>query len=242
MAQAAVTRLKFEMAMKNSNSMKVTPDELENHEPITDTQEDAFDYWEQGHNLVLSGCAGTGKTFVAMYLAMKEIMRKPDIYRELIIIRSMVPTRDIGFLPGNEEEKKQAYTVPYRSICYDLFGYDQAWSKLITQKKIRFESTSFIRGSTFDNAIVIVDEMQNCNFHELDSIITRTGEDCRIIFSGDYYQTDFKYDDDKSGIIKFLGIVEQMRFFRMVEFGWEDIIRSDLVRDYIMTKEMLKIR
>lgn len=222
--------------------MKVSLDELEQHEPITDTQEEAFGRWKEGYNLVLSGCAGTGKTFVAMYLAMKEMMDKPEIYRELIIIRSMVPTRDIGFLPGNEEEKKLAYTIPYRSICHDLFGYDQAWSKLITQKKIRFESTSFIRGSTFDNAIVIVDEMQNCNFHELDSIITRVGEDCRIIFSGDYYQTDFKYEDEKNGLIKFLAIIEQMRFFRTIEFGWEDIIRSDLVRDYIMTKEMLKIR
>ena len=228
--------------MKLSNSMKVSLDELEQHDPITDTQEEAFGRWKEGYNLVLSGCAGTGKTFVAMYLAMKEMMDKPEIYRELIIIRSMVPTRDIGFLPGNEEEKKLAYTTPYRSICHDLFGYDQAWSKLVTQKKIRFESTSFIRGSTFDNAIVIVDEMQNCNFHELDSIITRVGEDCRIIFSGDYYQTDFKYEDEKNGLIKFLAIIEQMRFFRTIEFGWEDIIRSDLVRDYIMTKEMLKIR
>ena len=241
MDQVKVTPLKCER-MKLSNSMKVSLDELEQHEPITDTQEEAFGRWKEGYNLVLSGCAGTGKTFVAMYLAMKEMMDKPEIYRELIIIRSMVPTRDIGFLPGNEEEKKLAYTIPYRSICHDLFGYDQAWSKLITQKKIRFESTSFIRGSTFDNAIVIVDEMQNCNFHELDSIITRVGEDCRIIFSGDYYQTDFKYEDEKNGLIKFLAIIEQMRFFRTIEFGWEDIIRSDLVRDYIMTKEMLKIR
>jgi phosphate starvation-inducible PhoH-like protein len=241
MDQAKVILLKCER-MKLSNSMKVSLDELEQHEPITDTQEEAFERWKEGYNLVLSGCAGTGKTFVAMYFAMKEMMDKPDIYRELIIIRSMVPTRDIGFLPGNEEEKKLAYTIPYRSICHDLFGYDQAWPKLITQKKIRFESTSFIRGSTFDNAIIIVDEMQNCNFHELDSIITRVGEDCRIIFSGDYYQTDFKYEDEKNGLIKFLAITEQMRFFRTIEFGWEDIIRSDLVRDYIMTKEMLKIR
>lgn len=227
--------------MKHSNSLKVAADELELVEPITDTQEEAFKQWKAGHNLILSGCAGTGKTFVAMYLALKEIMLKPDLYRELVIIRSIVPTREIGFLPGGEEEKKQAYTIPYRSICFDLFGYNEAWPKLVTQKKIKFESTSFIRGSTFDNAIVIVDEMQNCNFHELDSIITRVGEDCKIIFSGDYYQTDFKHDDEKRGIIKFLGIIEQMRFFRMIEFGWEDIIRSDLVRDYIMTKEMLKV-
>ena len=228
--------------MKLSNSMKVTPDELEYHEPITDAQDEAFEKWKEGYNLILSGSAGTGKTFIAMYLGLKELFDKPEIYRELIIIRSIVPTREIGFLPGGEDEKKQAYTVPYKSICYDLFGYDQAWPKLVTQKKIRFESTSFIRGSTFDNAIVIVDEMQNCNFHELDSIMTRVGEDCKIIFSGDYNQTDFKNEDEKNGLIKFLAIVEQMRFFSTVHFGWEDIIRSDLVRDYIMTKEMLKIR
>lgn len=227
--------------MKLSNSLKVTGDELERHDPITDTQEKAFDAWNDGYNLVLSGSAGTGKTFVAMYLALREMFEQPHLYRELIIIRSIVPTRDIGFLPGNEDEKKQAYTVPYRAICHDMFGYDQAWPKLVTQKKIRFESTSFIRGSTFDNAIIIVDEMQNCNFHELDSIVTRVGEDCRIIFSGDYYQSDFKRDDEKTGIIQFLGIIEQMRFFKTINFGWEDIIRSDIVRDYIMTKEMLKI-
>jgi len=228
--------------MKLSNSLKVSADELEHHEPITDAQDEAFEKWKQGYNLILSGSAGTGKTFIAMYLAFKELYDKPDIYRELIIIRSIVPTREIGFLPGNEDEKKQAYTIPYKQICFDLFGYDQAWPKLGSQKKIRFESTSFIRGSTFDNAIVLVDEMQNCNFHELDSIITRVGEDCRIIFSGDYNQTDFTREDEKNGIIKFLAIVEQMRFFSNINFGWEDIIRSDLVRDYIMTKEMLKIR
>lgn len=228
--------------MKLSNSLKVSGDELEHHEPITDAQEEAFEKWKQGYNLILSGSAGTGKTFIAMYLALKELYDKPELYRELVIIRSIVPTREIGFLPGNEDEKKQAYMVPYKQICFDLFGYDQAWPKLVSQKKIRFESTSFIRGSTFDNAIVLVDEMQNCNFHELDSIITRVGEDCRIIFSGDYNQTDFTREDEKSGIIKFLAIVEQMRFFSNINFMWEDIIRSDLVRDYIMTKEMLKIR
>jgi len=228
--------------MKLSNSLKVSADELEHHEPITDAQEEAFQKWKQGYNLILSGSAGTGKTFIAMYLALKELYDKPELYRELVIIRSIVPTREIGFLPGDEDDKKQAYTVPYQQICLDLFGYEQAWPKLVSQKKIRFESTSFIRGSTFDNAIVLVDEMQNCNFHELDSIITRVGEDCRIIFSGDYNQTDFTREDEKSGIIKFLAIVEQMRFFSTINFMWEDIIRSDLVRDYIMTKEMLKIR
>ena len=228
--------------MKISNSLKVSADELEQHEPITDTQEKAFKYWGENYNLVLSGSAGTGKTFVAIYLALTELFKNPDIYRELIIIRSIVPTREIGFLPGNEDEKKQAYTTPYQSLFFDLFGYEQAWNKLITQRRVKFESTSFIRGSTFDNAIIIVDEMQNCNFHELDSIVTRVGEDCRIIFSGDFYQTDFKNEEEKNGLIKFLAIVEQMRFFRLVEFGWEDIVRSDLVRDYIMTKEMLKVK
>lgn len=228
--------------MKKTNGMSVQPEELEEFEPITDNQELAFDFWNEGYNLILAGSAGTGKTFIAFYLAMREMLSNPHLYRRVIVIRSIVPTRDIGFLPGDEEQKKEAYMTPYKSICADIFGFDQAWAKLITAKKISFESTSFIRGSTFDNCIIIVDEMQNCNFHELDSIITRVGEDCRIIFAGDYNQTDFKNDHEKSGLIKWMAIIEQMRFFRTVEFTWDDIVRSDLVRDYIMTKEMLKIR
>jgi len=227
--------------MKKSNSMNVLIDELEFFEPITDTQEKVWEAWKEGHNLVLTGSAGTGKTFIALYLALREFLQS-SLYRKIIVIRSVVPTRDIGFLPGDEKTKKESYTVPYKAIFSEMFGYEGAWGKMLTANKVDFQSTSFIRGTTFDNAIVIVDECQNCNFHELDSIITRIGLDTKVIFCGDYYQSDFKKDDEKEGLLKFLTILEQMRHFRQFTFGWDDIVRSDLVRDYIMTKEMLEIR
>jgi phosphate starvation-inducible PhoH-like protein len=227
--------------MKKNNSLTVSLDELEKIEPITDNQKKAFESWDKGYNLILTGSAGTGKTFIALYNAFREMLDKPDLYRRIMIMRSMVPTRDAGHLPGTKEEKEDPYKVPYKSICDEIFGYKGAYGKLTTANKLTFETTSYIRGATFDQTIIVVDEMQNLNFHELDSVITRVGNDCKIIFCGDYLQSDFKYNDDKDGIIKFISIVEQMRFFRVVNFGWEDIVRSDLVRDYIMTKEMMNI-
>ena len=227
--------------MKKNNSLTVSFDELEKIEPITDNQKKAFESWDKGYNLILTGSAGTGKTFIALYNAFKEMLDKPELYRRIMIMRSMVPTRDAGHLPGTKEEKEDPYKVPYKSICDEIFGYKGAYGKLTTANKLTFETTSYVRGATFDQTIIVVDEMQNLNFHELDSVITRVGNDCKIIFCGDYLQSDFKYNDDKDGIIKFISIVEQMRFFRVVNFGWEDIVRSDLVRDYIMTKEMMNI-
>jgi phosphate starvation-inducible PhoH-like protein len=229
--------------MKKSNSSHlVREDEIELVEPFSENQEKAFRAWEDGHNLVMTGSAGTGKTFLALYFAFTELLKNPDIYRSVMIIRSMVPTRDAGFLPGNKHEKEEPYKLPYRNICDEIFGYEGAYSKLSISRKLDFETTSYIRGATFDQKIIVVDEMQNLNFHELDSVISRVGDDCRIIFAGDYKQSDFKYDDDKKGIIKFISVIEQIRFFRVIEFGWADIVRSSFVRDYIMTKEMMGIK
>lgn len=222
-----------------NNSMTVRLDDLLQFEPVTNNQEIAFKAWDEGDNLVLSGSAGTGKTFIGMYLALEDILDKDTEYDKLFIIRSMVPTRDMGYLPGSKEEKEQAYILPYKAIANEFFGDVASYNKMVTGKQIEFMSTSFIRGSTFDNCIMLVDEMQNLTFHELDSIITRVGKHSKIIFCGDYKQSDFKYQDEKDGIIGFLNIVEQLKNFTMVNFGWEDIVRSDFVRDYIMTKEML---
>jgi len=177
---------------------------------------------------------------MALSLALEEVLDRTTPYEKVVIVRSIVPTRDIGFLPGNEEEKKDAYTGPYKSAVAELFNDPEAWLKLTNTNIIEFISTSFIRGTTLRNAIVIVDEMQNLNFHELDSIITRIGHNCRFIMCGDYYQSDFDKEKDKNGILKFLEIIESLNRFSIIEFGWEDIVRSDFVRDYIMTKEMLE--
>ena len=227
--------------MGKNNSMIVQLNDMLEYEPITINQKKAVDAWDDGDNLVMAGSAGTGKTFLAMYMALEEMLDADTPYRRVIVIRSIVPTRDIGFLPGTAEEKKEMYTLPYKNVCNELFNDKAAWNKLITAKQIEFESTSFIRGSTFDDAIIIVDEMQNLTFHELDSVITRVGQNSKIIFCGDYRQSDFKYKDEKEGVFRFMTIMEQMKNFSIITYGWEDIVRSGMVRDYLMTKEMLGI-
>ena len=222
-----------------NNSMTVRLDDLLQFDPLTLNQEKTYKSWDDGDNLVLTGSAGTGKTFMALYLALEDVLDKETEHDKLVVIRSMVPTRDMGFLPGTKQEKEDAFTLPYKNICHELFGDKSSYNKMISANQMQFDSTSFIRGTTYDNTVIVVDEMQNLNFHELDSVITRVGRHSKIIFCGDYKQSDFKYDDEKAGIVKFLQIVEQLKNFTIVNFGWEDIVRSDFVRDYIMTKEML---
>lgn len=223
-----------------SMSHKLRLEDLVEIEPLTSNQKETFDLYEKGYSLVLAGSAGTGKTFMALSLALEDVLDRNTPYDKVVIVRSIVPTRDIGFLPGNEDEKKDAYTGPYRSACAELFDTPDAWMKLTNSGTVEFLSTSFIRGMTLSNCVVIIDEMQNLNFHELDSVITRVGNNCKFMMCGDYYQSDFEKERDKSGILSFLEIVEQLRNFRVIEFGWEDIVRSDFVRDYIMTKEMME--
>lgn len=225
------------------NTLKLKIEDMDYVDPITENQTKAYEiFLKENKNLIMIGSAGTGKTFIGLYLALEKVLEQKNNYSKIVIVRSMVPTREIGFLPGNEEEKKDAYTSPYRYICSELFEDTHAWNKLYSTGIIQFISTSFIRGITLKDSIVLVDECQNLNFHEIDSIITRLGNNCRMIFAGDYYQTDFQKENEKNGILKFLTIAEQLKDFRVIEFTWEDIVRSDFVRDYIMTKEMLGIK
>lgn len=219
---------------------KIKLEDMIEIEPLTPNQVKVFKAYEQSKSIVMAGSAGTGKTFVALSLAFEDVLDKETSFDKVVIVRSIVPTRDIGFLPGNEDEKKDAYTGPYRAACAELFEDPEAWDKLKNSHKVEFLSTSFIRGMTISNAVVIIDEMQNLTFHELDSVVTRIGQNCKFIMCGDYYQSDFDKERDRNGILKFLEIIEQLRNFEVVEFTWEDIVRSDFVRDYIMTKEMLE--
>ena len=227
---------------QTTKSMILRLDNMAEFEPITENQALACEAWEEGDNLVLSGSAGTGKTFLAISLGLEEVLDKETEYDKLTVIRSIVPTRDIGFLPGNEDEKKQAYAAPYLWILTELFQDNQAWTKLQAANSVSFESTSFIRGITLNDTIIVVDEMQNLTFHELDSVITRIGNNCKIIFCGDFHQSDFRFEDEKNGLPPFLNLLEQMKDFTTVNFDWKDIVRSGIVRDYIMTKEMNGVR
>ena len=210
--------------------------------PLTDNQTLAFENYEMGKNLLLHGAAGTGKTFITLYLALQEVLDENTPYDKIYIVRSLVPTREIGFLPGDHEDKSALYQIPYKNMVRYMFSmpddnsFDMLYDNLRAQETISFWSTSFIRGVTLDNAIVIVDEFSNLNFHELDSMITRIGEDSKIMFCGDITQTDLVKENERSGIADFIKILQSMQEFSCIEFGIEDIVRSGLVKSYLMTK------
>jgi predicted ribonuclease YlaK len=222
-----------------SRPSRLRLEHLEQLEPLTKNQEKAFASYNEGNHLILSGSAGTGKTFIALYHALKTVLDKAQQQNKVVIVRSVVPTRDIGYLPGEKEEKEAPYQDLYISVVNELFQDKEAWKKLNQFKELEFMTTSFIRGITIHDAIVIIDEAQNCNFHELCSVITRLGENCRFILSGDFYQSDFVKDTDKRGLRQFINILNNMKHFDHIEFDWKDIVRSGLVRDFIMTQEML---
>ena len=192
--------------------------------------------YKDDKHLLLHGIAGTGKTFLSLYLALEEVLDPSTVYDDVFIVRSVVSTRDIGFLPGDEQEKVSIYEAPYRSICRELFGIKDSYDALKQQGNIKFMSTSFIRGITINNAVIIVDECQNLNFHELDSIITRVGRNSKIMFCGDYTQTDLTRENDKRGIFNFMKIIKSLEEFSTVEFGIDDIVRSDFLKSYIIAK------
>ena len=177
-----------------------------------------------------------------MYLALQEILNEQTSYDKLYIVRSLVPTREIGFLPGDHDDKAELYQIPYQNMVRYMFkmpddaSFNMLYANLKAQETISFWSTSFLRGTTLDNAIVLVDEMQNLNFHELDSIITRLGVNTKIIFAGDAAQTDLLKTNEKNGILDFMKIIQGMDEFEMVEFGIQDIVRSGLVKSYLINK------
>ena len=210
--------------------------------PLTDNQKVAFEHHGLGKNLLLHGAAGTGKTFITLYLALQQVLDENSPYDKIYIVRSLVATREIGFLPGDHEDKSSLYQIPYKNMVQGMFqmpddnSYEMLYDNLKAQETISFWSTSFIRGTTLDNAIVIIDECQNLNFHELDSIITRVGQDSKIVFCGDAAQTDLQKISERTGIIDFQRILQEMDEFQLIEFGIEDIVRSGLVKSYLINK------
>jgi len=211
-------------------------------EPITNNQKRLFESYADDKHLVAYGTAGTGKTFISLYNALADVLDESTPYEKIYLVRSLVSTREIGFLPGDHEDKADIYQIPYKNMVKYMFqmptdaDFEMLYGNLKAQETIKFWSTSFIRGTTLDNAIVIVDEFQNLNFHELDSIITRVGENSRIIFCGDASQTDLVKTNDRNGIHDFLNILRKMPSFDIIEFGIDDIVRSGLVKEYIIAK------
>jgi phosphate starvation-inducible PhoH-like protein/PhoH-like ATPase len=234
------------MASKKGNK-EINLNNLVVIKPITDNQKIVFNTWKKGKNQFLFGAAGTGKTFISLYLAIQAVLDLKTSYDKVIIVRSLIPTREIGFLPGDEEDKAALYQVPYQNMVQFIFeqpnerAFDNLYDRLKSQGTLYFLSTSFLRGLTFDNAIIIVDECQNMNFHELDTITTRVGQDSRIMFCGDFDQTDLVKQNEKNGLHDFLRILQEMSEFSCTEFTIGDIVRSGFVRNYLINKIKLGI-
>jgi len=210
--------------------------------PITENQKSLFDAYAEGKHLVAYGCAGTGKTFITLYNALREVLDERTPYDKIYLVRSLVATREIGFLPGSYEDKSDIYQIPYKNMVKYMFqmpsdaDFEMLYGNLKSQETIKFWSTSFLRGTTLDNSIVIVDEFQNCTAHELDSIITRVGENSKIMFCGDATQSDLQKTNDRNGIVDFMSILRKMPSIDIIEFGVDDIVRSGLVKEYILAK------
>lgn len=217
-----------------NNSLKMRIEDLRTIQAKTESQGQFMSQYDYKPAFLLHGCAGTGKTFIALYRALEEVMMKGGTRDRVIIVRSAVPSREIGHLPGDQDEKTEVYSAPYQSMCQELFpNKPQAYHRLVEQKYLEFMCTSFVRGITLDHAIVIVDECQNMNDMEINSLMTRVGVNTKIIFCGDFRQTDLYKRNDLSGLKQFMVTVENMPSFCSVEFGPEDIVRSALVREYI---------
>ena len=224
---------------------EITYSQLNQIKPVTDSQKLVFDTWKKGQNQFLFGCAGTGKTFVTLYQSLQDVLKQGTGYDKVIMVRSLIPTREIGFLPGDEEDKAALYQVPYSNMMQFMFeqpneqAFESLYNRIKAQGSYYFLSTSFLRGLTFDNSIIIVDECQNLNFHELDTIITRVGQDSKIVFCGDFSQTDLTRTAEKNGMMDFLQILHEMEEFNCVEFDIGDIVRSGFVRNYLIQKTKL---
>lgn len=211
---------------------------IKNIHPLTENQEKAFESYYEGKNLILSGSAGSGKSFLAMYLALKDIIKGNDFnYKSLIIIRSAVPSRDLGFVPGTLEEKSKIYQDPYKNIANELIGRGDAWHFLLNKEIIEFQTTSFLRGLTFTDCIIIFDEFQSATFHEIDTVLTRIGENCRFILCGDFNQNDLSIKREKSGFQDAVSILNNLEEVQEIRFTIQDVVRSGFVKNYLIEKE-----
>lgn len=232
-----MAKKKHKAAFSNNNQQDVMAKnkfDLRNVTPLTPNQQKMFSAYRNGQNIVGHGFAGTGKTFISLYLALEEILGGSTLYDKVIIVRSVVPSREMGYLPGSIKEKTKVYEEPYKEICDDLFGRGDAYDILKMRGVIQFTTTSFLRGITFNNAIVLVDEAQNLAYSELYTTLTRLGDTSRLLVCGDFRQTDLKKYESNNSLIHMMNILKKMNSVQFIEFEKNDIVRSNFVREFII--------
>ena len=245
--QARLTKREKRIARQNGDAQegltfKTQNFNLKHVNPLTENQRIAFDAFDDGKHLMLHGMAGTGKTFIALSKTIDALMSNKGVQNKIYIVRSVVPTRDMGFLPGNQKEKMKVYEAPYYAICTELFDRSDAYEILKQKNAIEFISTSFIRGITMNNCYVIVDEVNNMTFHELDSVITRIGKGCRVLFCGDFRQSDLTKEQERNGLKDFMKVIGKLNDFVHIDFLEQDIVRSKLVKEYIIARQKLGLQ
>ena len=245
--QARLTKREKRIARQNGDAQegltfKTQNFNLKHVNPLTENQRLAFEAFDDGKHLMLHGMAGTGKTFLALSKTIDALMSNKGVQNKIYIVRSVVPTRDMGFLPGNQKEKMKVYEAPYYAICTELFDRSDAYEILKQKNAIEFISTSFIRGITMNNCYVIVDEVNNMTFHELDSVITRIGKGCRVLFCGDFRQSDLTKEQERNGLKDFMKVIGKLNDFVHVDFLEQDIVRSKLVKEYIIARQKLGLQ
>lgn len=241
--QKRILRQNGEQDLLNNKPTFNSPNfNLKRVHPLTDNQKKTFDAFYQGKHLMLHGMAGTGKTFLSMYLAINDLMSGTSDQEKIYVVRSVVPTRDMGFLPGSQKEKMKVYEAPYYAICNELFERGDAYDILKQKNAVEFMSTSFVRGTTLNNCYVIVDEINNMTFHELDSVITRIGKNCRVIFCGDFRQSDLTREQERNGLKEFMKVIDRLSDFEYIDFLEADIVRSKLVKEYIIARQKLGLQ
>lgn len=228
--------------LKGKLSFKSPNFNLKRVRPLTENQQRTFAAFDAGKHLMLHGMAGTGKTFLSMYMALNSLMEEETNYEKIYIIRSVVPTRDMGFLPGSQKEKMKVYEAPYQAICNELFERGDAYDILKQKNAVEFMSTSFVRGITMNNCYIIVDEINNMTFHELDSVITRIGKNCKVIFCGDFRQSDLTREQERNGLKEFMKVIDKLSDFEYIDFLEQDIVRSRLVKEYIIARQNLGLQ
>ena len=234
------------MAKRKPVDLTPAPLILKRVKPLTINQSDTFKAFLRGDHLLLHGVAGTGKTFISLNLALgvvlpTHVLQIPK-HDKVIVVRSVVPSREIGFMPGTLKEKISVYEDPYREICNDLLERADGYEQLKGRGQLKFTTTSYLRGITFYDAVILVDEMQNMSYHELHTIMTRTGKNCRIIFCGDYRQSDLQRHDERTGLGHFMEIINDMPRFCRIEFKTHDIVRDDLVKEFLVAEEHYRER